>query len=99
MYSSFFGSWDPIRSLQRPVTFDSEGGRSRTRYLKYSKFLRDSIFDGFRANGAKQIGEKQENVKKHDFLQKTLIYLDLLTPRVSREEIRSGSQKIQFIES
>ena len=50
--------------ITRAVTFDSEGARSRTRYLGYRKFLRDSIFDGFGANGAKQTGEKQQKVKK-----------------------------------
>ena len=61
---------DPIRPVQRAVTFDSEGVRFKTRYLGYSKFLRESIFDGFEANGAKQIGEKEEKVKKSIFFAK-----------------------------
>ena len=63
-------SWDPIRPVQRAESFDSEGVRSKTRCLGYSKFLRDSIFDGFEANGAKQIGEKEEKVKKSGFFAK-----------------------------
>ena len=60
MHSSFFETL----YVQRPVTFDSGIVRSRSRYLGYGKFLRDSIFEVFSANGAKQIGEKQEKVKK-----------------------------------
>ena len=67
MHSSF---WNPIRPLQRPVTFDSDRVTSRSMYLGYCKFLRDSIFEGFSANGAKQIGEKEEKVKKSRFCAK-----------------------------
>ena len=59
-----------MRPLQIRVTFDSGIVRSRSRYLGYGKFLRDSIFEVFSANGAKQIREKQEKVKKSRFFAK-----------------------------
>ena len=47
-----------MAKIDGAVTFDSEGVRSKTRYLGYSKFLRDYIFEVFSTIRAKTFGRK-----------------------------------------
>ena len=77
-HSSFFGT-------QRTVTFDSEGVRLKTRYLESSTLSGDSIFEGFGANGAKEMGENPHCLKKLRFFAKNAHLIDLAIPRVRRE--------------